>query len=157
MEHALSISVEEPFSVDEGLLLRVARTVLDQELDHAVEMSIVITDEETIRGLNCEFRGYDEPTDVLSFGLSDLAKMAVDDEAEPFRFPEPPDERLRLGEVVISYPTAERQAAEHARPLVEELRHLLIHGSLHLLGYDHAEPGEEAVMRRREQSLMSFG
>lgn len=154
MGHAISVSVDEPFPVDEAALLRAARAVLDAEVDQAAEMSIVVTDDETVRELNREFRGYDETTDVLSFGLSERMKPAADGE-EFFPFPDVPDDLLHLGEVVISYPTAERQAAEHGLPLLDELRHLLIHGALHLLGYDHAEPEEEAVMRAREQVLLA--
>jgi probable rRNA maturation factor len=154
VDHEISLSVEEPFVVDEAALLRAARAVLDAEVGQAAAMSIVITDDETVRALNREFRGYDEPTDVLSFGLSERMKPAAEGE-EFFPFPNVPDEPLHLGEVVISHPTAERQAIEHSRPVIDELCHLLIHGALHLLGYDHAEPVEEASMRAREQELLA--
>jgi len=154
MQHQVTLSVEEPFAVDGAALLRAARAVLDAEVTQPAEMSVVITDDETVRGLNQEFRGYDEPTDVLSFGLSERMKPAADGD-EFFPFPDLPDDLLHLGEVVVSYPTAERQATEHGRVVIDELRHLLIHGALHLLGHDHAEPKEEAVMRAREQELLS--
>ena len=154
MEHHVSLNVEGPFVVDGAALMQAALAVLGTEVTQAAEMSVVITDDETVRRLNREFRGYDEPTDVLSFGLSARMKPAADGE-EFFAFPDAPDNVLHLGEVVISYPTAERQAAEHNRPPGDELRHLLIHGTLHLLGYDHAEPEEEAVMRAREQALLA--
>jgi probable rRNA maturation factor len=128
---------------------------LDAELELAAEMSFLIVDDEQIQRMNRQWRGYDEPTDVLSFGLSERSKPAVDDEV-PFPFPQAADDLLHLGEVVISYPTAERQALEHSRPLEMELRHLLIHGTLHLLGYDHAEPEEEATMRAREDVLLGM-
>jgi probable rRNA maturation factor len=154
VEYNVSCTIDGAFVVDEEVLLRTARRVLAGELDTDAEMGIVVVDDAMIRELNRDWRGYDEPTDVLSFGLSDRSKPAVDDE-EPFPFPQDPDEPLHLGEVVISYPTAERQAGEHSRALEEELRHLLIHGTLHLLGYDHAEPEEEAVMRGREAVFLS--
>ncbi len=153
-EHRIASASEIDAAVDLAALERTAAAALESELDGTAEMDFVIVDDERIRELNREWRGYDEPTDVLSFGLSDRSKPAVDDE-EPFPFPEGPDDLLHLGEVVISHPTAERQAAEHSRPLEEELRHLLIHGILHLLGYDHAEPEEEAAMRAREMALLA--
>lgn len=61
-----------------------------------------------------------------------------------------PDGLLHLGEVIISYPTAERQARERGHPVQREVAHLLIHGVLHLLGYDHALPEEERLMQARE-------
>jgi probable rRNA maturation factor len=141
--------------VDLELLERTASVVLDAELELAAEMSFLIVDDEQIQRMNRQWRGYDEPTDVLSFGLSERSKPAVDDEV-PFPFPQAADDLLHLGEVVISYPTAKRQALEHSRPLEMELRHLLIHGTLHLLGYDHAEPEEEATMRAREDVLLGM-
>src|SRR5436309_1654512 len=123
-EHDVAYSTEVDAPVDFGTLERTARLVLNAELNEPAEMSFMLVDDERIHELNREWRGYDEPTDVLSFGLSDRSKPAVDDE-EPFPFPQDPEDLLHLGEVIISYPTAERQAAEHARPLEEELRHLL--------------------------------
>lgn len=154
MEHQIEISTEPPFEVDEGLLLRTAQLVLDTELGRPAEMSIVVTDDQTVRQLNREYRGYDETTDVLSFGLSDLAKPAIGED-EPLTFPSPPDGLLHLGEVVISFPTAERQAAEQGQSVLLELRHLLVHGVLHLVGYDHIEPEDETAMRARERILLS--
>jgi probable rRNA maturation factor len=152
--HEISASSEVDLPVDLEMLEWAARMVLEREFKQAAEMSIAIVDDERIQQLNREFRGYDEPTDVLSFGMSEESKPAVDDEI-PFPFPQAPGQALHLGEVIISLPTAERQAAEHSRALEEELRHLLIHGILHLLGHDHAEPEEEAVMRAREVALLA--
>jgi len=152
--HEISGSNDVGAVVDLEALERTASVVLNREVDEAVEMSFVIVDDERIRELNRKWRGYDETTDVLSFGLSERSKPAVDDEV-PFPFPKAEDDLLHLGEVVISFPTAERQALEHTRALDEELRHLLIHGILHLLGYDHADREEEAAMRTREQALLS--
>jgi len=135
-------------------LQRTAYLVLDSELQEPAELSCVVVDDDRIRQLNRDWRGYDETTDVLAFGLSERSKPAVDEE-EFVPFPREPGGVLHLGEVVISLPTAERQATEHSRPLDEELRHLLIHGILHLLGYDHAEPEEESIMRGREVELLA--
>lgn len=133
----------------------LAQRVLEAEKIHANTLSVLITDDDVVRALNREYRGYDEPTDVLSFGLSELAKPATDDEESMSGFVLPPDTPRQLGEIVLAYPTAERQAAEHFRALQTELAHLLIHGVLHLLGYDHYEPEEAAVMRARENDLLA--
>ena len=84
----------------------------------------------------------DEATDVLSFSLR---------EGEEFVSP---DATERLGEVIISLETAERQASEARHSVADEMAHLLVHGILHLLGYDHAESDDERVMRAREDSLL---
>ena len=120
--------------------------------------SVVVADDETLRDLNLRFRGFDEPTDVLSFGehgapTEDTALPA----AEPFPedgFPQIPGEPPSLGEIVLSYPMAERQAQEHDVPVERESALLVVHGILHLLGHDHAEPEEESAMRAIEQQAL---
>ena len=153
MKHQLGLMVEPLFAVDEEMLFRTAQVVLDEEMDREASVGIVITDDETVRALNREYRGYDETTDVLSFGLSEMAKPAAEGE-EQVDFPTAPDGWLHLGEIIISYETAARQASEAGKRVDEELRLLLVHGILHLVGYDHAEPEEEAIMRAREQALL---
>lgn len=96
------------------------------------ELSVLLTDDRQIQKLNREHRGKDKPTDVLSFPL---------DEDESI----PGAPRL-LGDVVISLDTALRQAQGRGRPLVEEVRFLLAHGILHLIGHDHADPEEKRIM-----------
>ena len=121
--------------------------------------SVVVADDETLHDLNLRFRGFDEVTDVLSFGdygapAEDTALPAVEPPLEN-GFPELPDEESSLGEVVLSYPMAERQAREHNVPVEREAALLVVHGILHLLGHDHAEPEEEAAMRAIEQQALS--
>jgi probable rRNA maturation factor len=95
------------------------------------ELSILLTDDAGIRVLNREHRQKDKPTDVLSFPLDEV--------------PGPEDIRL-LGDVVISIDTAERQAQSRKRDLLHEVRFLLAHGILHLLGYDHGTRAEKKRM-----------
>ncbi len=120
--------------------------------------SVVVADDETLHDLNLRFRGFDEVTDVLSFGEHGAP---VEDTALPpvgqfpnVGFPSIPDEPPSLGEVVLSYPMAERQAREHNVPVEQEAALLVVHGILHLLGHDHAEPEEEAAMRAMEQQAL---
>jgi probable rRNA maturation factor len=124
-------------------LRRIAAGVLAAESVPAAELGVVVTDDEAVRRLNAEYAGEDEATDVLAFSLR---------EGEEFVSP---DGVMRLGEVIISYPTASRQAAEARRLVEEEIAHLLVHGILHLLGYDHAEPEEERVMLARTEELLA--
>lgn len=125
-------------------LSALARRTLDSEgVVPPAEVSVVITDDAQVHELNQRYRGVDAPTDVLSFGLDDDAG-----------FVSPPGSARQLGEVVIAYPTAVRQAARARHGIDEELAHLLVHGLLHLLGYDHELPKEARLMRAREEALL---
>ena len=115
-------------------------------------ISLVIAGDETLRQLNLEFRGLDETTDVLAFPLEDAAH---DDGRVDGDFPDLPDEAASMGEIVISYPQAKRQALEAKKPLKSELALLVVHGVLHLLGYDHAEPQEERTMWAKQNGVLS--
>ena len=150
MSEEIEIFVEEEFRgvVDEGWVRRIAQTVLKAEgVAPPYEVSLVFTDSETVQQLNRDYRGVDEPTDVLAFCM--LSQKEVDDS-----FALPPDEVTRLGEVIISYPQAIEQAREQGHSPERELALLIIHGILHLLGYDHEEPEEEDEMRKREKELL---
>lgn len=99
------------------------------------ELSIMLCGDAFIQGLNLQWRGKDAPTDVLSFPM-------YDDDV--------------LGDVVISLDTAARQAAALGHDLHTELRVLLVHGLLHLLGHDHELPGQDATMAEEEQRLLGL-
>jgi probable rRNA maturation factor len=143
--------------IDEGFdgcpapnwLENVIRQVLEaQGAGSVAEVGLVIATGERVQELNRDYLGEDEPTDVLAFS-------ALEEGGEP-PFVQPPDGRLHLGEVIIAYPRAVTQAAEHGHPLERELAILLIHGLLHLLGYDHDEPDSALRMRAREAELLSY-
>lgn len=131
----------------------VSAALTAEDVEDGASVSVVFTDDATIHRLNREYRGVDRATDVLSFGLSELAAPAEGDEPGA-GFVLPPGAGLELGEIVISQETAARQAAEHGRALDHELAHLVVHGVLHLLGHDHANPDEEAAMRAREDRVL---
>ena len=113
------------------------------------EVSLVIADDEALLELNARHRGESAVTDVLSFSPHHagpyMGESEPDDEGFP-DFPTPDGGLEELGEVVISYPQAKRQAREAGRPVAAEVEMLVAHGVLHLLGYDHAEPDEEREM-----------
>jgi len=145
--YEVSILIDPPFrgGLDRASLRRLAIRVLRAEgVAVPAEVGIAVTGDETVRDLNRRYLGIDAPTDVLSFGH----------EAATGSFVTPPDGVLRLGEVVLSYPTAERQAREAGHDVQDEAAHLLVHGLLHLLGYDHEDPEDERRMRAREEGLL---
>jgi probable rRNA maturation factor len=118
------------------------------------ELVILLTDDAEIQALNRDYRQKDAPTDVLSF---------AQDEGEAF--PLPPGMPRPLGDVIISMPTAARQAKGGALPriqavigsdwsLADEATFLMLHGTLHLLGYDHIEAEDAVVMERLEAELL---
>lgn len=147
----LSIRIEEPFVglVAEDWLRRAAElTLVAAGLSSPVELGLVIADDDTVRELNRSYRGVDNITDVLAFALS----QPGNDEGEHFIMP--PDKTLHLGEIFISYRQAERQAEEQHHPLGRELALLVIHGVLHLLGYEHERPEAEQRMRAMEAKVL---
>lgn len=110
-----------------------------------VEVSLTLTHDRRIQQLNRDYRGKDQPTDVLSFALL---------EGQPLP-PTPPGEPLLLGDVVISLDTADRQAAEEGRSQAREVAWLVSHGVLHLLGFDHPTPAQRARMKAREDRILA--
>ena len=144
--------------IDEGLdgcpevswLQGVAEQVLvAQNADPRVELGLVITSQERVQQLNLSYLGKDEPTDVLAF--SAIEEIGTD--LPPFVTP--PDGVLHLGEVIISYPQAVTQAEEHHHSIKREIAILIIHGILHLLGYEHDKPELRRLMSAREEEILS--
>jgi len=146
MPGKIGVSINPEFQelVDREWTRKIVRGVLRAEkVPPPCEVSLVITDSGTVQRLNRDYRSVDEPTDVLAFSMSHEADFVL-----------PPDNVLRLGEVVISYPRAKEQAREQGHSTGRELALLVIHGMLHLLGYDHEKPGEGKKMRAREKELL---
>ena len=149
----LGIQIDKNFQKHlrkEWLRRVVEHSLAAQDIASEVELGLLITDDETVRKLNQEYRGVDEPTDVLSFAL---VERKTGNNSPPFV--EPPDGLLHLGEVVISYPQAVRQAEETNHKMEEEMALLVVHGILHLLGYEHDEPAREQEMRALEKKILS--
>ncbi len=132
----LQSDVELPHSVTATWLRNVARRTLQHERQpYGLQVALLLTDDATIARLNSQYRHVNGPTDVLAFASQG---------GEPFVLPD--SARHHLGDVVISLETAERQAKEQGHPTAHELALLIVHGCLHLLGYDHATPEEQARM-----------
>jgi probable rRNA maturation factor len=123
----ITIAVKDEFQglISSQILTNTVETLFKvQELSESSAVTIRITDDDEIQNLNRDYRGFDIVTDVLSF-LGD--------------FNDPDLGSHYLGDIVISYPQAKRQANDRGHDPVEELQLLVVHGLLHLLGYDHAE------------------
>ncbi len=114
------------------------------ELDDS-ELSVLLCDDAQIHELNREHRGKDKPTDVLSFPQAEFSAPLS---------PLPGHMLTLLGDVVISLDTAQRQADSRGRTLEEEVRFLLAHGVLHLVGYDHLNPDDKRIMTNKTRQLV---
>lgn len=113
------------------------------------QVSIVLTSDRAVQALNRTFRGHDKPTNVLSFPAAPAPMAAAAGCAPPPRL---------LGDVVIAYGTTAAEAAAAGKALGDHLRHLIVHGILHVLGYDHQSEKDAAVMERLEAAILaSFG
>lgn len=120
-------------------------------------LGVVIADDETVHDLNHRYRGLDETTDVLSF--SPVHAGPYEGEVEPpptpeIAFPRADGQEEELGEVVVAFPQAERQAGQGGRSTADEVDLLVVHGVLHLLGHDHAETDQEQAMRELERAAL---
>lgn len=135
-----AITLQHDLALPRGITATWAKSVArhtlrHQQQPHGASLTLVLTDDATIAGLNRRYRQVDGPTDVLSFPSQ---------EGEPFVLPE--SARRHLGDVIISLETAQRQASGRQQLIERELALLIVHGCLHLLGHDHATPAEEAAM-----------
>ena len=145
MDITVDIQVAPAFKdeIGQDRLCRLAEFVLRSEQSPG-QLTVVITDNVGIQELNRDFLGLDEPTDVLSFSAQeDGGPFVAALEAKTY-----------LGDVIISYPRAAEQAAERGHPVEHELDLLVVHGILHLLGYDHADEGEKTVMWARQDDIL---
>ena len=127
-----------------GKIDRVAEICLqEEEIDPKAEIGLMFVDNEQIQEMNRTYRDKDSATDVLSFPMYE-ADEAIDDEDE-----------ILLGDIVISLERAAEQAEEYGHSLEREVMYLLVHGLLHLAGYDHMEDDEKKEMRQREEELLT--
>ena len=162
------VQVFPPFRghVSPAALRRFARAAIAIDRDRAPDhdprlrtVGIVVADDETVRDLNGRYLGLDEATDVLAFSPVHAGHYEGDEEPPPVPnvpFPQADDAPEEIGEVVIAYPYAARQAEERGHAASEEVALLVVHGILHLLGHDHAEPDEERLMEELQRAALSL-
>jgi probable rRNA maturation factor len=112
------------------------------------QIGMLVVGDETMRDFNLTHRGQDRPTDVLSFPLLEPGEEITQADIDP------ETGEIVLGDIVLSLPTAERQAAEYGHSLAREAAYLAVHGTLHLLGYDHEAEDEGELMRKLEESVL---
>jgi probable rRNA maturation factor len=153
----IELKIDEIFQprVDiESVLTAVTKTLHHEGVKRA-QITIVITGDEEMRKLNLSYRGVDMPTDVLSF-----ASQERTEEDPELRLPPELLEEMKayLGDVIIAFPYAARQADEYGNSVASELRLLVVHGTLHLLGYDHDSPTRKAQMWAVQDAVLAaFG
>jgi probable rRNA maturation factor len=123
---------------------RAAADSFDPAPPDAAEITVVLTDDAAVRTLNRDYRAKDAPTNVLSFAT-------LDDETAP---PPPPGEPLFLGDVILARETCLREADEAAKPAADHLFHLVVHGVLHCLGFDHETDAEAEEMEGLETAIL---
>jgi probable rRNA maturation factor len=125
----------------------IAATLVHLGIDHGpVEISLLACDDTAIAELNADFRGKAQATNVLSWPAEDLTPPAL---------PKPdPDGTMPLGDIAISFDTCAREAAVAGKPLDVHVTHLIVHGTLHLLGYDHESDTDASVMERLEVEIL---
>ena len=141
----------------EEIINEVVCASLDYEgCPYEAEVSVTLTDNESIHAINKEFRNIDNPTDVLSFPLVDY------EEAGEFDFLEDRDDcfnpesgELMLGDIVISVEKVYEQADKYGHSPKRELAFLTAHSMLHLFGYDHMTPDEAAVMEKGQEEILA--
>lgn len=129
----------EPSEIEDA----VAITLTVEGVTRPVEVSVSFVDDEEMRGLNRTWREIDAPTDVLSFECD-----------SPFDEDIPADESIELGDVILAPGVIAAQAADFGATPAEECRLMLVHGLLHLLGYDHLDDEEAAAMEAREEAIL---
>jgi probable rRNA maturation factor len=151
----IEIANESGVSVDEPALAALARFVLDEMRIHPLaELSLLLVDAPTIADLHQRWLGEQGPTDVLAFPMDELRPPPPGrDRADRAGHTDDGGSAL-LGDVVLCPEVATEQAHEAQRPVAEELEMLCTHGILHLLGFDHADPGERATMFGLQDRLL---
>lgn len=127
-------------------IAKAAFSYLDVKENYEIDVSLV--DDETIHQINRDYRNVDRVTDVISF--------AFNDDKDPNDQINSLEVQKMLGEILICLPQAKRQAAEIGNTLERELSFLFTHGLLHLLGYDHMKPEDEAIMFPLQEKILSL-
>lgn len=147
----IDVQIDEQFEdqVAAAGLRAAVEATLRRENVASAGVSLMVAGDDLLHQLNLEYRGIDGPTDVLSFSAREDAEGAAG------KFVTAPEALEFLGDVVISLPYAARQAEAAGHSTARELHLLAIHGTLHLLGYDHATEEEEAVMWARQDEILA--
>ena len=134
------IHIESTYDYPDALLERAALATLSHQKESPeADLTIVLADDAHLQELNRDYLGVDAPTDVLSFPASEM---------------DPQTGSRYIGDIIISVPYAAKGAAKAGHPVESELQLLVVHGVLHLLGHDHAEPKEKAKMWKAQAEIL---
>ena len=136
--------IEIPADWEEKINRVTAICLKEEQMPEEAEVDLLFVDNEAIREMNLEYRDKDSATDVLSFPMYE-ADEEIDDEEE-----------ILFGDIVISLERAQEQCIEYGHSLEREVMYLLVHGLLHLAGYDHMEEEDKKEMRAREEHLLAI-
>tara|TARA_R110002096_G_scaffold20029_6_gene66750 strand:+ start:473 stop:1024 length:552 start_codon:yes stop_codon:yes gene_type:complete len=129
----------------EEIVLRLAQAAFEQDgASPAAELSVLLADNTFVQSLNRKFRGKDKPTNVLSFPNAPTPAGAHYDEPSS------------LGDIALAYETVKAEAKTHHKSFDDHLAHLVVHGVLHLLGYDHMDDKDAEKMEKRERDLLKL-
>ena len=151
--------VDAKFDFDfEELAYQVAEAVLkEEECDYEVEISLTITDDESIREINKEFRNIDRPTDVLSFptiNYDEPGDFSVIESEQKNDILNPDTGNISFGDIVVNEARVRTQAKEYGHSEKREFAFLIAHSMLHLCGYDHMEELEAKVMEAKQDRIL---
>jgi probable rRNA maturation factor len=142
-DYTIYVTMDDNYQADiEAIQLAAWYALSVSQAEAPVALTVTLTSRERVHELNRDYAGIDEPTDVLSFGAEGEA-YAVEPGEPPY-----------IGDVIIAYPVAQEQAAAANSLVISELQLLTIHGTLHLLGYDHATPDQQAEMWAFQSAAM---
>jgi probable rRNA maturation factor len=137
---------QDSAEISETMLENLIKAIFEAgELEQSGELSVTLVDDEEMRKLNLEYRNIDKTTDVLSFPQDEGMEMPV---------PEDSSFVPLIGDIIISVPVAARQAAEAGHSLEKEIMVLMIHGILHLFGYDHDNIYQQIFMQEEEREIL---
>lgn len=140
MNAQVTINPEYNSLVTEEWIAQLVSYVLDTHFPHQdAQVSIALENDQEVHTLNLQYRAVDSTTDVLSFEGGYL---------------DPESGYFHLGDIIISVPQTQKQAAAVKHPFKQELALLIVHGILHLKGYDHAEPQDKEIMRKEQDQIL---
>jgi probable rRNA maturation factor len=147
--HSIEVTVEAPawhsaVTDPERICRQAVRAVLGREarIVAAAEVGVLLADDARVRALNRDYRGQDRPTNVLSFPTGEVTAPV-------------PGGPVLLGDVVVALETTRQEAGRDGKALGDHLAHLVVHGTLHLLGHDHEDDGEAEAMEALERELLA--
>jgi len=143
--HLVNIFNKTKIKLNKNQLIRIIKDVLEiLKIKKSCEINLILVDDKFITKLNRTYRGVNSPTDILTFGLLEKTKEKFDS----------PDQLLHLGDIFISLETAKRQSRKRNCSLILEITILLIHGILHIFGYEHKDRESRRRMERKTEKIL---